>query len=297
VPDEQPRRRRPKGRFTIMVVPNEAGGSSLTYSFPRWQVAVMAVAGAAALIGLFVLAMIYTPLGRVLPIPNPELERKYGQQIVELGTRMNSMMEQLVQLRTYNVKLRNALGEMATATDSGIVSSPRLQEPSSQDLARQDRTLPIESGSMTYGSGMEGSYAAMVVDEEGTRLSAAFPAMIPAQGYVTRGYDAERGHFGIDIAGKTGTPVTAAADGYVVFAGWTFQDGQVLILSHAGGFLTYYKHNQSLLKPANTYARRGEPIALLGNSGRTSSGPHLHFEIWKEGAPVDPVRYLLQTTL
>jgi murein DD-endopeptidase MepM/ murein hydrolase activator NlpD len=91
--------------------------------------------------------------------------------------------------------------------------------------------------------------------------------------------------------------VVAAADGYVVFSGWTYQDGQVLILSHSGGFLTYYKHNQSLLKSANIFVRRGEPIALLGNSGRTSSGPHLHFEVWKDGAPVDPARYLLQTTL
>lgn len=257
----------------------------------------MLLSSGIALIVLFVLAMIYTPLGQIVPIPNPELERKYGEQLVDLNSRMNTMMEQLIELRMYNVKLRNALGEIATATDSGVISSPRVQEPPPQDLGRQDRPSPIESGGMGYPSGMEPTFASMVAADEGTRLSVVFPAMMPAQGYLTRGFDAEQRHFGIDIAGKTGTPVVAAADGYVVFSGWTYQDGQVLILSHSGGFLTYYKHNQSLLKSANIFVRRGEPIALLGNSGRTSSGPHLHFEVWKDGAPVDPARYLLQTTL
>jgi len=280
-----------------MMVPSDAEGSSKTYRFPRWQVFLMLLSSGIALIVLFVLAMIYTPLGQIVPIPNPELERKYGEQLVDLNSRMNTMMEQLIELRMYNVKLRNALGEIATATDSGVISSPRVQEPPPQDLGRQDRPSPIESGGMGYPSGMEPTFASMVAADEGTRLSVVFPAMMPAQGYLTRGFDAEQRHFGIDIAGKTGTPVVAAADGYVVFSGWTYQDGHVLILSHSGGFLTYYKHNQSLLKSANIFVRRGEPIALLGNSGRTSSGPHLHFEVWKDGAPVDPARYLLQTTL
>lgn len=294
---EQLRRRKRKGRFTIMMVPSDAEGSSKTYRFPRWQVFLMLLSSGIALIVLFVLAMIYTPLGQIVPIPNPELERKYGEQLVDLNSRMNTMMEQLIELRMYNVKLRNALGEIATATDSGVISTPRVQEPSPQDLGRQDRPSPIESGAMGYPSGMEPTFASMVAADEGTRLSVVFPAMMPAQGYLTRGFDAEQRHFGLDIAGKTGTPVVAAADGYVVFSGWTYQDGHVLILSHSGGFLTYYKHNQSLLKSANIFVRRGEPIALLGNSGRTSSGPHLHFEVWKDGAPVDPARYLLQTTL
>jgi len=280
-----------------MVVPNEAGGSSRTYRFPRWQVILIVVSSAVALIAVFVLAMIYTPLGQVMPIPNPELERKYGRQLVELNTRMNTMMEQLVELRMYNVKLRNALGEIANVTDSGIVSSPRVQAPTPQDLSRQIQSVPNEPGVTAYPSGVETPFAAMVTGDQGTHFSVAFPAMMPTQGYQTRGFDAEQRHFGIDIAGKTGTPISAAADGYVVFAGWTYQDGNVLIVSHSNGFLTYYKHNQSLLASASTFVRRGEPIALLGNSGETSSGPHLHFEIWKDGAPVDPARYLLQTTL
>jgi murein DD-endopeptidase MepM/ murein hydrolase activator NlpD len=87
--------------------------------------------------------------------------------------------------------------------------------------------------------------------------------------------------------------IIAAADGNVVFSGWTYNDGYVVIMSHTSGFMSLYKHNQTILKSAGSFVRRGEPIATLGTSGTTSSGPHLHFEIWKDGIPVDPSTYMI----
>jgi murein DD-endopeptidase MepM/ murein hydrolase activator NlpD len=115
-------------------------------------------------------------------------------------------------------------------------------------------------------------------------------------GIITQRFDPERMHFGVDYASKLGTPVYAAGDGYVVFSGWTHDDGNMLIISHAEGFLTVYKHNQSLLTPAHETVERGEPIGLLGSSGQTSTGPHLHFEVWKDGVPVDPEQFVLPTS-
>jgi murein DD-endopeptidase MepM/ murein hydrolase activator NlpD len=97
----------------------------------------------------------------------------------------------------------------------------------------------------------------------------------------------------MDFAGKQGTPVYAAADGHVILSGWTYDDGNMVILSHGGGYLTVYKHNRSLLIGEHSVVRRGEPIALLGTSGKTSLGPHLHFEVWKDGIPQNPADYLL----
>jgi len=77
-----------------------------------------------------------------------------------------------------------------------------------------------------------------------------------------------------------------------MFANWTYDYGYLIILDHGGGLLSYYGHNQRLLKSERSYVGRGEPIAMLGNSGK-SSGPHLHFEIRKDGRPVDPKDYLL----
>jgi murein DD-endopeptidase MepM/ murein hydrolase activator NlpD len=125
------------------------------------------------------------------------------------------------------------------------------------------------------------------------RIAVSFPAILPTEGYMTRGFEPEHNHYGLDIAGKIGNLIVAAADGNIVFSGWTQEDGYVVIISHASGFMSFYKHNQSLLKSPGSFVRRGEPIAILGNSGTTSSGPHVHFEIWKDGIPVDPSLYMI----
>ena len=129
--------------------------------------------------------------------------------------------------------------------------------------------------------------------ETDARVAISFPAILPTEGYITRGFEPDHNHFGIDIAGKTGNLIVTAADGNIVFSGWTYDDGYIVIVSHASGFMSFYKHNQSLLKSSGSFVRRGEPIATLGNSGIKSSGPHVHFEIWKDGVPVDPSLYMI----
>lgn len=121
----------------------------------------------------------------------------------------------------------------------------------------------------------------------------SFPLLTPVEGFVTQGFDPSRNHFGMDIAAQRGTPVHAPGDGVILFAGWTYDDGNMVIIAHGGGYLTVFKHNQALLKNALSGVKRGEPIALLGTSGKTSLGPHLHFEVWKNGVPQDPNEYLL----
>jgi len=118
------------------------------------------------------------------------------------------------------------------------------------------------------------------------------PITLPADGYVTRRFDPASGHAGIDIAGKVSTPIASVADGTVIFSGWTYYDGNMVIISHGSGYFSVYKHNQSNLVRQGAVIRRGETIALLGDTGKQSYGPHLHFELWKDGAPLDPAQYL-----
>ena len=91
-----------------------------------------------------------------------------------------------------------------------------------------------------------------------TEIPLQFPAIFPTQGYITRGYDPRISHYGLDIAGKTGSLVFAAAEGVVLFAGWTSEDGNSIIIAHSGGFITCYKHNKAILKAAGTRVKRGK---------------------------------------
>jgi len=126
--------------------------------------------------------------------------------------------------------------------------------------------------------------------------SYGMPTHVPIKGFISQEYFVDhlfpqRNHLGIDFAGKTGTPISAAADGRVIFEGWTPSFGNFILLAHAEGYLTFYGHNQINLKRIGEQVKREEPIALLGNSGY-SSAPHLHFEIWKDGVTLNPLELM-----
>ena len=121
------------------------------------------------------------------------------------------------------------------------------------------------------------------------------PSLLPVSGVVTQNMiisnkDDIRKHLGVDIAVPTGQPILASASGQVVFSGWTPDLGNLVVIYHNNEYFTYYGHNELILVNSYEKVDRGDAIATSGNSG-ISSGPHLHFEIWKDGEPVDPLLY------
>jgi murein DD-endopeptidase MepM/ murein hydrolase activator NlpD len=114
----------------------------------------------------------------------------------------------------------------------------------------------------------------------------------PITGIISDRFDIEKKHFAIDIAVAAGTPVKAVADGTVIFAGWTSDTGNVIILEHGKGFISVYKHNSILHKQEGDVVTSGEVIAASGNTGEFSTGAHLHFELWHDGQPVNPESYI-----
>ena len=114
----------------------------------------------------------------------------------------------------------------------------------------------------------------------------------PVVGTLTDGYSPKTKHFAVDIAVEMNTPVKSIADGTVIFAEWTATTGHVIIIEHNGGFISVYKHNTALTKEQGDFVQSGEVIASAGNTGELSTGPHLHFELWSEGYPVNPTYYI-----
>ena len=127
------------------------------------------------------------------------------------------------------------------------------------------------------------------------------PSLPPIQGFVTqrlgeRGVFIRRGHHGIDIVAKEGEPVFASASGVVLFSEWTYKYGNLIIIYHRDGYFTHYAHNKQNFKNALDIVERGDVIAQVGDTG-SSTGPHLHFEIWKDFVPMDPLDYFPEYTL
>jgi murein DD-endopeptidase MepM/ murein hydrolase activator NlpD len=281
-----------KNRFTIVLVPDEDASKARNFRLAPWQFVTGLITLAVAAVVLVLLILIYTPVGDIFPISNPGLENKYGKELISLNQRMTSLMEQLVELRSYNIKLRRAMGENVTISDSGFIKIvPKTAEIDKNKIGREEQMAAKVQPLMSPEQQMIPARSMKL--EKDAIVAVSFPAILPTEGYITKGFEPEHNHFGLDIAGKTGNLIVAAADGNIVFSGWTYDDGYIVIVSHASGFMSFYKHNQSLLKSSGSFVRRGEPIATLGFSGTTSSGPHLHFEIWKDGIPVDPSIYMI----
>ena len=114
----------------------------------------------------------------------------------------------------------------------------------------------------------------------------------PLKGVVVNKFGETQGHYGVDIVAKPGSRVSAVLDGTVIFTGWTVETGYVIQIQHSNNLISLYKHNESLLKSMGDKVQAGEAIANVGNSGELTTGPHLHFELWYNGVPLDAEQYM-----
>ena len=111
-------------------------------------------------------------------------------------------------------------------------------------------------------------------------------------GYITAEFQPSKKHYGIDITAPKNTPIQSAMDGTVIISDWTLETGNIIGIQHKNNLVSFYKHNSVLLKKVGSFVKAGEAVAIIGNTGQLSDGPHLHFEIWHNSQPVNPTNYI-----
>lgn len=292
---QEARRSASKRFFDVVIVPSGEGSKPISFRTGWVKIIATAVGLFLASVAVTLAVLIFTPVVMVLPIPNPALEARYGRDLADTQEQLHALAEDFILLRDYNTQLRRALGQ--DNVSDGVVEqkaaamAERQSSPPQPVVRSQTSTVTTPAAPPDVNNAPEqGAKVASAV----SRLDHLdLPLLLPVEGFISQEFDLSRQHLGIDIASKRGSPVQAPADGYVIYTGWTYEDGNTLVIAHGSGFLTVYKHNQDLLKTIASPVRRGEAIALLGTSGRTSQGPHLHFEVWKDGIPRDPRELLL----
>jgi murein DD-endopeptidase MepM/ murein hydrolase activator NlpD len=212
----------------------------------------------------------------------------------------NAKIEQISQdfkkILATNEKIRKAFG---VSLGLGNQGEPDAKTPTSGD----DRIEQPVFGSPTALPSMKSStspiqnnLAFLKERSDGVYNPEYLPTLLPVQGFLTTHFQQSdwyngRNHNGIDIATAKGTVIRSAGSGTVLLSNWTPDFGNVVIIGHGNGFVSYYAHAMRLLVEQGNTVRRGQSIALLGNTG-SSSAPHLHFEIWKDGVPVNPETFL-----
>lgn len=163
----------------------------------------------------------------------------------------------------------------------------------------------VQYGSITFTRSVEDSLLRLQIESEelynlslfdtksGSDKLTKLHFFPPVKGVVTNPFNVQKGHFGVDIVAPPNEVIVAIADGIVTLSSWTLETGYVLQIQHSDNLLSVYKHNSKLLKQAGTQVKAGEAIAIIGNSGELTTGPHLHFEIWHNRNPINPEQYII----
>ena len=115
---------------------------------------------------------------------------------------------------------------------------------------------------------------------------------VPLKGVITSEFNSLQDHYGIDIVSKQNEAIKSVLDGTVIFSNWTLETGYTIAIQHQENIVSVYKHNSALLKKEGDFVKAGDPIAIVGQSGELATGPHLHFELWSDGNPVNPKDYI-----
>lgn len=259
-----------RNSITLTIAPSQAE-RTFQLELPRWSLRFLGLILASALVLVLVGGVLYGKL-----IRDSVLLRQIRDENMVLRERAARLDQIEANLREID-RVRRQLLSLAGMEEEGNASSWTGD--------RGDSLLILAE---PLGDSQEGTLSPQT---RGTPLR-----QIPLRGPVSRGHTAGRGgrpkHSGVDIAGMAGAPVAAAADGRVAMAGWDETFGKLLVLRHRDGWETRYGHNDGIVVSVGDSVEAGQTIALVGSTGR-SSAPHLHFEVLKDGRPVDPGEYFL----
>lgn len=212
-------------------------------------------------------------------------ELKATKEVMELASRVDSLQLEVKRKDDFISNFKTIIsGEDAQYTDvenAGSIESSEITE-----IVQSEVINPIDS---QFREEFEkGGLEFQLTDNRLSEELQDFFLFKPVDGIVSEHFDPQIDHLAIDIVAKQDEPVKSVADGTVIFASWTQDSGYVLAIQHRGNLISMYKHNSDLLKNVGNFVTAGEVISIIGNTGELTSGPHLHFELWYNGNPINP---------
>ncbi len=237
-----------------------------------------------------ILLIAFTPLRRYVPGYG---DYKNDQELVELNRELVRLKKELTAQQAYTENIRKILvGNVETEEDveqtepQDFDTAQRKVEPSEIDQQLR-REVELQKTNEIVRSGKINT-----VNQGSIPLEQIY-FVPPLTGTISAGYMPDKKHYGVDVLAPKNTAVKAALDGYVFLSDWTLETGNTIGIQHANNIITFYKHNSALLKKAGSRVKAGEAIAIIGNTGTFSNGPHLHFELWYKGKTVNPTDYIM----
>jgi murein DD-endopeptidase MepM/ murein hydrolase activator NlpD len=270
-------------KYRLVILNDNTFAESLSLKMSPWGLIIAFSALTIILVSLVISIVAFTPFREYIPGYGHVTDRK---QIIRLSLQADSLERTLEARDVYLSSLMNVLNEnVETRHDKPVKdTSGRYAKlrttPSSADMEFRSQ---YEKEKVSIASGVARLRYSMMGE---------LVFFAPVNGYVLHSFNPAEGHYGADIVTRQDELIRSTLDGTVIFEGFSAQDGNVIHIQHGSNLVSIYKHCSSLLRKTGDRVKSGEAIAVVGNSGERTNGPHLHFELWFNGQPVNPQEFV-----
>ena len=269
-------------KYRLVVLNEDTFEERFAIKLTRLNVFFLSSLAAIILVILTTLLIVFTPLREYIPGYSSTALQK---QALDLDSKTDSLLKSINMNDAYINSLKSVL--------RGEVSAVVINKDSIFKAAQTDTYVlelnPSKADSLLREKVRNEDKYNLFESATSVKDFVFFP---PVNGSISSGFEPNEKHFAVDIVVPTNTPVKATSDGRVLFASWTSDAGYVIIIDHGDELVSVYKHNSSLTKSQGDFVRSREVIAISGASGELSTGPHLHFELWSNGTPLNPTNFI-----
>lgn len=272
-------------KYRLVLMNDDTLEEKLSFRLSRLNVFIFFGTLSIFLVIATIYLIAFTPLREYIP---GYADFNTRQVLRELMIRADSLERDLRQKDLYIQNIRNIVEgrEPEEISPSSLLNLESF-EIEALPRSREDSILRAEIENM-------GQYGSWIYEEAGLSQSIYqyffFP---PVKGIVTNHFDPANNHFGVDLVADQNEAIKSTLDGTVIFSAWTIETGYTIGIQHSQNLISVYKHNSVLLKEEGNFVRAGEVIAIIGETGLYSTGTHLHFELWFDGNPVNPLDYIV----
>ena len=226
------------------------------------------------------LLIAYTPLSEYVP---GKSSIEVQKSLIELNIKSDSLEAILVNRSIYLENINKIINGEELVTPENYAEITNTQIPISFEKSKEDSLFRVK---------VEAEDKSSIYKKDKPNNNTTLMFFTPLTGLISDGYNNKTKHFGIDLVAKEKSRISSVLEGTVIISHWAYETGYVIGVQHKNDYLSFYKHNSVLLKSVGDYVNAGDHIAIIGNSGELSSGPHLHFELWHKGIPVNPENYI-----
>ena len=282
-------------KYDFLMSHDESGRPMLNFKLNLLNLVLAIIGMALLLIVITTFIIAFTPLREYIPGYS---DTSLSREVYELNLRADSLRQEMQRKDIYFQNIKKIVEGYDFAADSAL-ASVNIYEPLPAGVTDtitlkksvQDSLLRAEYEAQDQYNLFGKEYLSPT-----KQSSLVKNFFVPLTGKVINPFDADKGHFGVDIASEGDKIINATLDGTVVFSSWSINNGYCICIQHADSYFSVYKHNATLLKKEGEYVKAGEAIAILGKSGDEETFEHLHFELWRNGLALNPAEYMTINT-